>query len=179
MTAAIEPRELRSIHGAQVPVPDPGRLVHLQFRRYAGCPICNLHLRSFTARHEEIQAAGIVEVVVFHSSTEVMLQYQAELPFAAIADPGRELYTEFGVEASPGAVLHPRAWPAALRGALSQRSLRGMIGKGEAHLGLPADFLIATNGTVLARKYGRHANDQWSVDELLGLTRPDHGDSAG
>jgi hypothetical protein len=26
-------------------IPEPDRLVHLQFRRYAGCPICNMHLR--------------------------------------------------------------------------------------------------------------------------------------
>jgi hypothetical protein len=35
--------------------------------------------------------------------------------------------------------------------------------------GLPADFLIAGDGRVLARKYGAHAYDQWSVDDLLGL----------
>jgi hypothetical protein len=34
-------------------------------------------------------------------------------------------------------------------------------------LGLPADFLIATDGRVLACKYGSHAFDQWSVDEIL------------
>jgi hypothetical protein len=32
---------------------------------------------------------------------------------------------------------------------------------------MPADFLIGVDGTVLAAKYGRHANDHWSVDELL------------
>jgi hypothetical protein len=30
--------------------PDSHHLIHLQFRRYAGCPICNLHLRSFVER---------------------------------------------------------------------------------------------------------------------------------
>jgi hypothetical protein len=35
--------------------------------------------------------------------------------------------------------------------------------------GLPADFLIAGDGRVLAGKYGEHADDQWSVDELLAL----------
>jgi hypothetical protein len=36
---------------------------------------------------------------------------------------------------------------------------------------LPADFLISRDGRVLARKYGAHAYDQWSVDELLTLAR--------
>jgi AraC-like DNA-binding protein len=38
-------------------------------------------------------------------------------------------------------------------------------------LGLPADFLIGTDGRVLALKYGTDAYDQWSVDELLAIAR--------
>jgi len=34
-------------------------------------------------------------------------------------------------------------------------------------LGLPADFLIARDGRILACKYGKHIYDQWSVDDLL------------
>ena len=36
-------------------------------------------------------------------------------------------------------------------------------------LGLPADFRVNNEGRVLACKYGEHAYDQWSVDELLSL----------
>lgn len=39
------------------------------------------------------------------------------------------------------------------------------------HLGLPADFLIGSDGRVIACKYGMHADDQWSVDELLAQLR--------
>ena len=35
--------------------------------------------------------------------------------------------------------------------------------------GLPADFLIAPSGQIKAVKYGTHAYDQWSVDELIAL----------
>ena len=38
-------------------------------------------------------------------------------------------------------------------------------------LGRPADFLIAPNGKIVASHYGRHAFDQWSVDELLRLAK--------
>lgn len=47
----VAARELRSIHGEAVAIPDPRRLVHLQFRRFAGCPICTTHLRSVGTRH--------------------------------------------------------------------------------------------------------------------------------
>jgi peroxiredoxin len=164
-------RELLTIHGEPVQVPEPERLVHLQFRRYAGCPICNMHLRSVSQRHEEILAAGIREVVVFHSTAETMLEFQGELPFAAIADPAKKLYAEFGVESSLKAVLNPRAPLAGFRARSVVHSVRGAMGIGEKHLGLPADFLIAPDGLVLAAKYGRYASDQWSVDELLDLAK--------
>src|SRR5574341_1098558 len=106
----VPTRELTTIHDARIPVPAPDVLTHLQFRRYAGCPICNLHLHSMAKRHDEIAAAGIREVVVFHSRAEDMHPHQGQLPFDAIADPERALYKEFGVEASVRAVTHPRAW---------------------------------------------------------------------
>jgi peroxiredoxin len=168
----LKQRELVTIQGEPMQIPEPERLVHLQFRRYAGCPICNMHLRSITQRHEEILMAGIREVVVFHSSAETMLEFQGDLPFAAIADPDKKLYAEFGVESSLKAVLHPRAPLAGFRARSVVHSVRGAMGIGEKHLGLPADFLIAPDGRVLATSYGKHANDQWSVDELLDLAKP-------
>ena len=54
------PTSLTDIHGAHVSIPDArAKWTHLQFRRFAGCPICNLHLQSFLRRSEEIAAAGV------------------------------------------------------------------------------------------------------------------------
>ena len=73
-------RTLSAITGAQVQVPTPDRIVHLQFRRFAECPICNLHVRELARRNAEIESAGITEVVVFHSSADRLREYQADLP---------------------------------------------------------------------------------------------------
>jgi hypothetical protein len=97
-------------------VPEPGRLVHLQFRRFAGCPVCNLHLRSVVLRHDEIVASGVREVVVFHSPAAELRPHAADLPFAVVADPGKRLYREFGVEAGRRALLDTRAWGPIVRG---------------------------------------------------------------
>jgi peroxiredoxin len=164
----IDARALRTIDETDVAVPAPDATVHLQFRRFAGCPICTLHMHELTRRHDEIRSAGVNEVVVFHSSSDALRRYQADLPFAVVADPDRKLYKEFGVEASLRATLHPRAMLAAARG-MRWSKASGAIGRGENHFGKPADFLIGTDGTVLACKYGTHADDQWSVDELLEL----------
>jgi hypothetical protein len=167
-------RQLTPVIGAPVPVPDPDHLIHLQFRRFAGCPVCNLHVHSLVKRKDEIEAAGIREVLVFHSPADELREHVADLPFAVIADPAKHLYAEFGVEASPRSLLHPRAWlpitRAVLRSsvAIGRGRERGPAGRPVGgRFGLPADFLIAPDGTTVASKYGRHAYDQWSVDELL------------
>jgi len=37
--------------------------------------------------------------------------------------------------------------------------------------GLPGDSLIAPSGRIKAVKYGTHAYDQWSVDEMIALAK--------
>ncbi|GIH92679.1 peroxiredoxin-like family protein [Planobispora siamensis] len=172
----VPARELPSVTGPAVPVPDPGRLVHLQFRRFAGCPVCNLHLRSVVARHAEIEAAGVREVVVFHSPAGELAEHVAGLPFAVVADPGRRLYAEFGVESAVRALLDPRAWATIARAvARSLREIARGRERGPAarphggRFGLPADFLIDPDGRVVACRYGEHVYDQWPVEEVLAL----------
>lgn len=203
--SAIEPgdivpeRTLTDVTGVPVRIPEPGRLTHLQLRRFAGCPVCNLHLRSVVGRLAEIEAADVREVVVFHSTEDELRPHAADLrrqaaiprggtaghrgaeagpPLAVVADPGKRLYAEFGVEPSRRAMLDPRAWAPILRGVLL--SLRGLLRRRHpspslfpegGRYGLPGDFLIADDGRVIACKYGEHAYDQWSVDELLTLAR--------
>jgi peroxiredoxin len=169
-------RCLASVTGELVEVPDPRRVVHLQLRRFAGCPVCNLHLRSFVRRHDELEAAGIREVVVFHSSTDELRAHVSELPFAVIADPDKRLYAELGVSSARRALLDPRAWGpillavarslvAVVRGRERAPSLTPRGGR----FGMPADFLIGPDGRVLACKHGEHAYDQWARDEVLAI----------
>src|SRR5216684_1886409 len=72
----IVEREIVTISGVRVTIPEADQLVH---------------------RHEEIVAASIREVVVFHSTAEGLLPHAGDLPFAVIADPDKRLYIEFGV----------------------------------------------------------------------------------
>lgn len=166
----VPTRTLRNIHGAEVPIPDArSPWTHLQFRRFAGCPICNLHLQTFVARSDEIAKAGIREVVVFHSPDASLLPFQGRFPFDVVGDPEKKLYAQFGVETSIYSLLNPGTWPAIRAG-------RALADQPESEpeggvLGLPADLLIAPDGTVAASHYGRHAYDQWSVDEILALAR--------
>jgi hypothetical protein len=96
-----------------------------------------------------------------------LLAHQGDVPFAVVADPTRRLYAQFGVGSSPRALLDPRAWLAGVRAVASNRP--SLPASRQQALGLPADFLAAADGHVLACKYGAHAYDQWSVDDLLQL----------
>jgi peroxiredoxin len=165
--ALVTPRELKAFDGQLLHLPARRGLTHLQFRRFAGCPMCNLHIHSFVRAHDALVAAGIQEVAVFHLSAQSLRDNDSQAPFAIVADPGKALYREWGVEASVWSVLHPRAWWAGLRGVWANGLRRPEAG--ESTLGLPADFLLGPDGTILALKYGRHAYDQWSVQELLDI----------
>ena len=176
--ATVPARDLATITGDTVAVPQPGRLVHLQFRRFAGCPVCNLHLRRFGRRHDQIEAAGVLEVVLFHSSADDLLRYAGDLPFVVVADPKKQIYREFGVESSPRALLHPRAWWPIVRAVAD--SLWAIVRRRQAppplnppggRFGLPADILVDGDGRVVASHYGTHVDDQWSVEDVLALAR--------
>ena len=158
---------LESVTGGPIRLPDPNRLVHLQLRRFVDCPICNTHIAELRRRSHEIEAAGIKEVIVFHSSAKSIRSYQKDVPFLLVGDPKKALYREFGVGASLR-FLSRKALRAAIRGvAHGHFGLR--LGGGP--IGLPGEFLIAPSGQIKAVKYGTHAYDQWSVDELIALAR--------
>ena len=129
--------------------------------------MCNFHLHSLSRRRGEIEAAGIREVVFFHSSRDEMLAYQAHLPFDCIADPCKVYYRKFGVETSILAPLHPAVLWSGLRGILATGKFFNRAENGI--LGLPADFLVDARGSVRASHYGVHAYDNWDAAELLRL----------
>jgi peroxiredoxin len=164
----FSPINTKNIHGAPVTVPDAeGRWTHLQFRRFAGCPVCNLHLQDFIKRDDELVRAGIHEVVVFHSSDKELLQYQGKFPFDVVGDPEKTLYHRYGVEASLRAILDPRGWGAAIKSNLMKD--KPTAGKDKKHgiFGLPADFLISPDGIIKDVNYGIYGYDQWEFDEVL------------
>ncbi|ADD44355.1 peroxiredoxin-like family protein [Stackebrandtia nassauensis] len=174
--STIRVRSFDTVAGGTVSVPDPKRVVHLQFRRFAGCPICHTHLRSIAKRHDEIRSAGIREVVFFHTGIDELYEYTDMLPFDVVADPDKRVYREFGVESARRAILSLGGLWAVLRTAIPT-TVRILTGRQRppsskpegGRLGLPADLLIAPDGRVLAAHYGEHMDDQWSVDELLRL----------
>ena len=164
----LAPFELQTLSHGSLKVPTSG-LLHLQFRRFAGCPICNLHLRTMAKQMPRLTAAGVTTVALFHSSAEVMKPFQGDLPFPVVADPERRWYAQFAVERSALGAMHPSAVWAAMKG-LATTNANPLKGDGGTD-GLPADFLIDAAGKVLHVHYGSHANNHWEVDQLLALAQ--------
>lgn len=157
---------LKTSLGADITIPvKNARYTHVQFRRFSGCPICNTHIASLRNGKDRLDAAGIHEVLFFHSSQEEVASFHADLPFDAVGDKEKLYYRQFGVESSLSFMSG-----AAIAAAL-QSVLRGKIGlrMGGGILGLPAEFLVDPSGHVKAVHYGTHAYDQWSVEEILSI----------
>jgi hypothetical protein len=153
------------IQGAALQVPHQILWTHLQFRRYAQCPICNLHVREFFHNHEKIHRAGIQEVIIFQSTREQLMGQLHDGKVHVVADPTRQLYEAFGVQNSMLSVIHPAAWWSAMKGAVEFGM--HLPSSAESMFGLPADFLVDNEGVVIAAHYGRHADDHWSVEDLI------------
>lgn len=64
--------------------------------------------------------------------------------------------------------MHPLPLPDRRLTHVVLRRFAGPLGEGD-HLALPADFLVDDIGAIVALKYGAHADDQWSVDDVLDL----------
>ncbi|HXF42174.1 MAG TPA: AhpC/TSA family protein [Pyrinomonadaceae bacterium] len=174
----ILPKKLKDVFNNEIDLPDWNNFLHLQFRRFAGCPVCNLHLKQFANRINELANAKISEVIVFHSTATELFKHTRGLPFAVIADPEKKLYAEFGVGTSIWSIFNPLAVPGIVRAVvlgtfdlLSGKAFLPKLMPTGGRFGLPADFLIAPTGLVVASKYGTHADDHWSVDEVLGKVR--------
>ncbi|MGE3194549.1 MAG: AhpC/TSA family protein [Microbacteriaceae bacterium] len=167
--------------GGVVAIPPERGYIHVQLRRFAGCMVCNVHLRQVVRRLPDIRAAGVEEVVVFHSTQREVIRYESELPLVVVADPKKELYRRFGVERSTMALLGAwRTLPRAVVGAAMTAVRTGQLpplSPTGGELGRPADFLIDKSGRVVAVKYGTHAGDQWSVDDLLRIVAADSAES--
>ena len=116
-------------------------------------------------------------MIFSHSTLDQLSAHASDLPFDVIADPAKRIYAQFGVESGRRALLDPRVWATILKavGTSLVQIIGGKpmpsINPGGGRLGLPADFLIATNGQLIACKYGEHADDQWSVQEVIGHAR--------
>lgn len=146
-----------------------GRPVLLKFYRFVECPICNLHLRELVLRHDEVAAAGLTTVVLFHSPLSRAERKQGyDLPFQAIADPKKRIFHSYGVEESLGGMFASKVARDYVR-AMSAGFYSKPFGYHGGIKGHPADFIIDGEGIIKHAHYGKSYADSLGVDAVISL----------
>lgn len=158
--------------GGQLSLDDlRGRPVLLKFYRFVECPICNLHVRELVRRHDEIAATGLTTVAFFHSPMSRVERKQGyDLPFQAIADPDKEIFDAYGVEASLGGMFAGK-----VARDYARATGAGFFSKPFGHdggiKGHPADFVVDGDGIIRYAHYGDSYADSLGVDKVVSLAR--------
>jgi hypothetical protein len=124
-----------SVSGDVVNIPDPDRLVHLQFPPFRG--LSGLRLAPSVHGASTRRDRGSQAFARSLSSIQrwSLRRYEHDLPFAVIADPNKRLYVEFGVERSPRALLDPRVWIRIMRAVLADSGTSSVVADQSRPLG--------------------------------------------
>lgn len=159
---------------AQRPIDEDGKATLLCFFRFSGCPYCNLRVSEMIRAAPDLEKHHIRVITVFQSSKENVLRDVGKQnpPFPIIPDPQGELYSRYGVTPSwlkvlRAVVLRPLRAPYAV----FAKGFLPTIPDGDAHMS-PADFLIASDGTVRLAYYGKDISDHVPLADVYAAINP-------
>ncbi len=157
---------LEALDGSRLDCSRPGGAVVVSFTRYAGCPVCQLHVGRVAAAMGEFRARSCGVWMVFQSAPGRLQAAMAEWQpgFAAVADPAARLYDAFGAATSVAGYLHPRSVAAAVRATFAGRRHGRFEGR---EMQMPADFVLDPAGRIVLAHYGRHVGDDAPAAALL------------
>lgn len=146
-----------------------GKWVLVSFHRYAACPVCNVTIRDYVRRHQDVRSAGLEVLAVFHSPRQRLLEYLPSTPrdITIIADPGMVLYERYGAGARVRSLLDPRTLFMGVQ-SVGVGSFNPLQADGPAH-SVPSEFVIDPAGRVRHLRHGAYPGDVMSVDEVLTL----------
>jgi thioredoxin-dependent peroxiredoxin len=152
------------------------RTLLLSFFRNAACAVCNLQVHQLIQRYPAYQAKGLEIVAVFEATPESIRQYvgKQDAPFPIIANRDARLYDLYGVETSE----------AKAQASISAPTTPAIIQEAAAHgfaltreedtnfFRMPADFLIAPDGTILRAFYSELIGEHLAfaeIEQVLGI----------
>ncbi len=147
-----------------------GKWLLLSFLRNGACSMCNLRVHHLIERYPELHARGLEILTVFESPRSSIAQYvgKQDAPFAIIPDPKAKLYALYGVESSEEKINAVMTRPET--GAVVQEAAAHGFAltpeEGSNFYRLPADFLIAPDGTVRIAHYTNHVYDHLEFDVI-------------
>ncbi|NNF96074.1 MAG: AhpC/TSA family protein, partial [Halobacteria archaeon] len=151
----------------QTPVGDGKYPTLLSFYRHAGCPPCNLRVRELILAKQELDRNGLRLIGVFESPAKSIRRdlYHAEVPFPILPDPERHLYEHYSV--TPSLLGFVKSFLLSPGYSIKAIFKHGYLPKFvEATTMMPADFLIAPDGTIKLAYYAKDINDYLPFEKL-------------
>jgi thioredoxin-dependent peroxiredoxin len=140
-----------------------GKWVLLSFLRNGACAMCNLRVHQMIERYPGLHVKGLEVLTIFESPRSSIAQYvgKQDAPFAIIPDPQASLYALYGVESSEEKINAVMTMPET-EAIVQEAAAHGFAltpEEGSNFYRLPADFLIAPDGTVRIAHYTNHVYD--------------------
>lgn len=157
---------LEALDGSRLDCSQPKGPAVVSFARYAGCPVCQVHVGRIAAAMPEFRSRSCQVWMVFQSTLERLQAAIAEWQpgFEAVADPTAGLYEAFGVATSVGGYLHPKSLVALVRATVAGKRHGRFEGR---EMQMPADFVLDARGGIRLAHYGGDVGDDAPVGALL------------
>lgn len=146
-----------------------GKKVFLVFMRFAGCPVCNLHVNQLLKNADRFKKKNINVVIVYESSKSIMLDYlQGEkYPFTFIADPENTLYKLYSVEKSLVKLLSSLFKGMMAKVIAGKKLYKKKITDDGKVTRMEAEFLIDETGKISIAHYAEFLGDNVQLNDLL------------
>ncbi|SHJ70798.1 Peroxiredoxin [Reichenbachiella agariperforans] len=163
--------KVQDIYGNPVSLADyRGKRVLLSFFRDVSCPFCNLRVRDLSKRREELEKMGLHMILFFESSAEVLnssLLHKKASPIPLIGDPKKQVYGQYGIEASALKMMKTFFQSGAVSAMKEGATIEVPKTKDKSTMTLiPADFLIDTDQKIHTAHYGAHIRDHITIADL-------------
>tara|TARA_R110002033_G_scaffold37974_1_gene77165 strand:+ start:15720 stop:16301 length:582 start_codon:yes stop_codon:yes gene_type:complete len=161
---------VNDIYGNKVVIPSKSKTL-LAFMRYAGCPICNFRMHQLIENHNNLVSNGFQLIVIYQSSDPTLREYLKDenLSITVVGDPNRKLYKKYGVEPSfwktLGSAFKKNTYKHKKEGGKLFGSSRP---KRDGNItGIPADFIISENGSIIKAYYGKTISDHLPLKDII------------
>jgi peroxiredoxin len=158
--------ELECVNGTRLDCGRPTTPAVVLFTRYAGCPVCQLHVSRIATAMPAFRARSCGVWMIFQSTPEDLQAAIAEWKpgFSAVADPAAHLYDAFAAEGSMAGYIHPRSLLAVVRAIVAGKRHGRFEGR---ETQMPAGFVLDADGRNGLAHYGRNVGDDVPTAALL------------
>ncbi len=168
---------LESVNGTRLDCRRPGAPAVVLFTRYAGCPVCQLHVSRIATAMPDFRARSCGVWMIFQSTPEHLQAAMAEWKpgFSAVADPTAQLYDAFAAGTSVAGFVHPRSLAALVRAIAAGKRHARFEGR---ETQMPAGFVLESGGRIAFAHYGRNVGDDSPTAALLAAIDSTNGRQA-